>query len=282
MPSCSAAATGPTWTASRWASSAAHRSWYQMLGPGAGLPRSLLRSWGGGAGEDAVVLLPAPGGADGQVAALLLDLAAGADLLGGLALGLLATFGEEQLRVAVLAGGQVQPPPPLQPRPLRCSRGRGARLPVVGGAQGADDPLHVGLAGAQFGGQVGEVDPPAALDLPLLVGGLDALADARCPGLQRDKGAGDVVAAGAKLTGQPSRVERLPGGLLAAEGQLDAVGERIRRHRPGRLPLGRGPAGAEPLGEGGELIGVNLAVLGRGGAQAGQPRVLLADPAERV
>jgi hypothetical protein len=66
---------------------------------------------GGGGAEDAVILLPTPGGTDGQVVALLLDLAAGADLLGGLALGLLAALGEEQLRVVVLAGGQVQPSP---------------------------------------------------------------------------------------------------------------------------------------------------------------------------
>jgi hypothetical protein len=77
-------------------------------------------------------------------------------------------------------------------------------------------------------------------------------------------------------------VERLPGGLLAAEGQLDPVGERIRRHRPARLPLGGGAAGAEPLGQLGELVGMHLAVILGGGAQAGQARVRLADPAQRV
>jgi hypothetical protein len=189
----------------------------------------------------------------------------------------------KQLRVGVAAGGQVQPRPPRQPRPLRCCSGRGGALLVAaGGAQGADDPLHVRLARTEFGGQVGQVDPPAALDLPLLVSVLDALAHRRLPGLQRDQGAGDVVAAGAKLAGECGGVEWLPGGLLAPVGQLDAVGERIRAHRPGRLLLGEGAAGAEPLGEGGELIGVDLAVVLGAGAQAGQPRVLLVDAAEGV
>jgi hypothetical protein len=106
---------------------------------------------GGRSAEDAVILLSAGGRSDGQVAAVLLHLAGGADLLGGLAFGLLAAFGEEQLRVAVLAGGQVNPPPPFQPNRFRCRSSRGGVL-AVGSAQGADDPLHVRLAGAKLAG----------------------------------------------------------------------------------------------------------------------------------
>jgi hypothetical protein len=90
------------------------------------------------------------------------------------------------------------------------------------------------------------------------------------------------VAAGAKLPGQLGRIDRLAGGLLASEGQLDPVGERIRRHRPGRLPLGCGAAGAEPLGQRRQLVGMHLAVVLGAGTQAGKARVLLADAAERM
>src|SRR5213078_3719614 len=86
---------------------------------------------GGGAGEDAAVVLAGLGAMQRLLQAGSADRAAGADGLGRGGLGGLAGFGEEQLGVDLGAGG-LQPPVPLPVGPLERWRGPGQLL-ISGG-----------------------------------------------------------------------------------------------------------------------------------------------------
>ena len=108
------------------------------------------------------------GGVYGQVAALVTDLAARADGLGLRGLGLLAGFGEEPLRVGVAAGGLIQPclTAAIFDHRDRLSGPLGLGGVAAGGPQWPQDLTDPTLAHADQAGDVGELEPLAALDLP--------------------------------------------------------------------------------------------------------------------
>src|SRR5918995_1572602 len=108
---------------------------------------------GGGAGEDAGVVLVGLGAVQGRRQARPPDRTAGADLLGGGGLGGLAGFGEEQLGINVPAGG-LQPPIPL-PIPASGRWGWAGQL-LVGGGEALGQQWLAGLA-AEPPGEVADV-----------------------------------------------------------------------------------------------------------------------------
>jgi hypothetical protein len=186
---------------------------------------------GGGAGEDAGVVVAGLRAVHRRLQARAADRAAGAHLLGGRGMGDLPWVGEEQLRVNVGAGG-VQAPVPLPVGPL--DRWWWAGELLVGGGQPLLERRLPG-AGAELPGEVphvavGDPEPPGELAgaqrpdrgvLLLVVPELrDPLASGRRPGAQLGELLADAPLVAAQLPGELERAEPfaaadLPGPVVA-------------------------------------------------------------------